>query len=102
MVMEKVKQQEKSKKPEVKKGEVKKDIYKFGKFNNRLLLIGLGFLVLGFLLMIGGGSDNPKIFSPAIFDFQRLTLAPILLTIGYMIEIYAIMYVPKDKESTNN
>ena len=100
--MEKGKQQEKSKKPELKKTEINKEIYRFSKFNNKLLLIGLGFLVAGFLLMIGGGTDDPKVFSPAIFDFQRLTLAPILLTIGYMVEIYAIMYVPKDKKSINN
>jgi hypothetical protein len=46
--------------------------------------------------MIGGGSDDPTKFSPEIFSFQRLTLAPILILIGYVIEIFAIMKKPKD------
>ena len=47
--------------------------------------------------MIGGGSDDPNKFSESLFDFQRLTLAPILLLVGYVIEIFAIMYRPKVK-----
>ncbi len=70
--------------------------FAFGKENYRLLLIGLGFLLLGYILMIGGGSDDPNVFSDKIFDFQRLTLAPILLIIGFVIEVFAIMIKPKD------
>jgi hypothetical protein len=70
--------------------------FAFTKENYRLMLIGLGFIVIGFILMIGGGSKNPQDFSPAIFDFQRLTLAPILILAGYVIEIFAIMKKPKD------
>ncbi|MEI6694529.1 MAG: DUF3098 domain-containing protein [Bacteroidota bacterium] len=70
--------------------------FAFGKENYRLLLIGLGFLLLGYILMIGGGSEDPKVFSDKIFDFQRLTLAPILLIIGFVIEVFAIMVKPKD------
>ncbi len=70
--------------------------FAFGKENYRLLLVGLGFLLLGYILMIGGGSDDPNVFSEKIFDFQRLTLAPILLIIGFVIEIFAIMKKPKD------
>lgn len=70
--------------------------FAFGKENYRLLLIGLGFLLVGYILMIGGGSEDPNVFSDKIFDFQRLTLAPILLIIGFVIEIYAIMKKPKD------
>jgi len=70
--------------------------FAFGKENYRLLLIGLGFLLAGYVLMIGGGSDDPNIFSDKIFDFQRLTLAPILLIIGFVIEVFAIMIKPKD------
>jgi hypothetical protein len=70
--------------------------FAFGKENYRLLLIGLGLIVLGFLLMIGGGSKDPKVFSMAIFDFQRLTLAPLLILAGYVVEIFAIMKKPKD------
>lgn len=91
--MEKNKQQEK-----IKKGEIKKINLPFSKLNYKLLLVGLGFLIAGFLLMIGGGAEDPKEFSPAIFDFQRLTLAPILLIIGYIIEVLAIMIEPKEQE----
>ena len=68
----------------------------FGKENYRLLLIGLAFIVAGFVLMIGGGSDNPKVFNEAIFNFQRITLAPLLILAGYVIEIFAIMKKPKE------
>ncbi len=70
--------------------------FAFGKENYRLLLVGLGFLLLGYILMIGGGSEDPNVFSDKIFDFQRLTLAPILLIIGFVIEVFAIMIKPKD------
>ena len=70
-------------------------MFAFGKDNYRLLLIGLGMIVLGFILMIGGGSDDPNKFNDAIFDFQRLTLAPILILSGYVVEIFAIMKKPK-------
>jgi len=70
--------------------------FAFGKENYRMLLIGLGFLLLGYILMIGGGSENPNVFSDKIYDFQRLTLAPILLIIGFVIEVFAIMVKPKD------
>ena len=75
---------------------VKTGEFAFGKENYRLLFIGLAFIVLGFILMIGGGSKDPKIFNPAIFNFQHITLAPILVLIGYVIEIFAIMKKPKD------
>jgi hypothetical protein len=70
--------------------------FAFGKENYRLLLVGLALIVLGFLLMIGGGSDDPKVFSHDIFNFRRLTLAPILILAGYVVEIFAIMKKPKD------
>lgn len=70
--------------------------FAFGKINYKLLLIGLVFLALGYILMIGGGSEDPNVFSPALFDFQRLTLAPLLLIIGFVIEIFAIMIKPKE------
>ncbi|MFA5782545.1 MAG: DUF3098 domain-containing protein [Bacteroidales bacterium] len=77
--------------------EQKKEIFTFGKQNYRLLLIGLAFLGLGYILMIGGGSDDPNVFSPALFNFQRLTLAPLLLITGFIIEIFAIMKRPKEQ-----
>jgi hypothetical protein len=70
--------------------------FAFGKENYRLMLIGLAFIVVGFLLMVGGGSADPKVFNPEIFSFRRITLAPILILAGYVIEIFAIMKRPKD------
>lgn len=70
--------------------------FAFGKENYRLMLIGLAFIVVGFLLMIGGGSDDPNKFSAELFSFRRLTLAPILILAGYVVEIFAIMKKPKD------
>jgi len=76
--------------PNVKIGE-----FAFGKENYRLMFIGLLFIIVGFLLMIGGGSDDPNVFNPDIFNFRRLTLAPLLILAGYAIEIFAIMKKPK-------
>ena len=67
----------------------------FGRDNYLWVIIGLAFLLVGFILMIGGGSDNPDVFNEAIFNFRRLTLAPILVLIGFGVQIYAIMKRPK-------
>ena len=71
--------------------------FAFSKKNYILLFVGLAFMASGLILMVGGGSEDPAQFSDEIFNFQRLTLAPILLAIGFIIEIFAIMY--KEKES---
>ena len=70
--------------------------FAFGRENYRLLLIGLALIVIGLLLMIGGGSKDPNVFSYGIFNFQRLTLAPILILAGFVVELFAIMKKPKD------
>jgi hypothetical protein len=67
----------------------------FTRQNYRLLIIGVLVIALGLILMIGGGSKDPTIFSDKIFNFQRLTLAPILILAGFIIEIFAIMKRPK-------
>lgn len=63
----------------------------FSKKNYRLMIIGLGVIVLGFILMIGGGSKDPDVFNPDIFNFRRIRLAPALVLIGFGIEISAIL-----------
>lgn len=70
--------------------------FAFGKENYRLMLIGLAVIVLGFVLMVGGGSDDPNVFNEGMFNFQRLTLAPLLILAGYIIEIFAIMKKSRD------
>lgn len=73
----------------------------FLKKNYRLMLIGLGVIVLGFILMIGGGSKDPDVFNPDIFNFRRIRLAPALVLIGFGIEIAAILLSFKNtKKST--
>lgn len=67
----------------------------FYKINYKILLIGLAVIALGFILMSGGGSDDPKVFSEAIFDFRRIRLAPTTVLIGFGITIYAILKNPK-------
>ena len=63
----------------------------FGKRNYRYLLIALSFITLGFILMSGGGSDNPNIFNPEIFSFRRIRLAPTFVLLGFVIGIYSIL-----------
>ena len=76
---------------------IEKDLqFAFGKENYRLMLIGLGVIAMGFILMVGGGSDDPNVFNKAIFNTQRLTIAPLLILAGYIIEIFAIMKKPRD------
>ena len=67
----------------------------FTKQNYMLLGIGFLIIVLGFVLMIGGKSDDPNVFNPEIFSFRRITLAPVIVLIGFAFEIYAIMKKPK-------
>ncbi len=68
----------------------------FNKEKYIIMLVGLGFIILGFLLMVGGGSDDPYKFSEEIFSDRRITLAPILVLLGFAIEIYAIMKTDKN------
>ncbi|MBC7605763.1 MAG: DUF3098 domain-containing protein [Burkholderiales bacterium] len=69
----------------------------FDKINYKILLIGIVIISLGFILMAGGGSDNPKVFSDAIFNFRRIRLAPTLVLIGFGVTIYSILKNPLKK-----
>lgn len=81
---------------ELKNSEKEQKPMPFGRDNYKWVLIGLVFLLVGFLLMIGGGSDNPDVFNEGMFNFRRLTLSPILILIGFGIQFYAIMKKPKE------
>lgn len=67
----------------------------FGKKNYMFMLIGIAVIALGFILMSGGGSDNPNVFNEEIYNFQRIRLAPTLVLIGLGIQVYAILLNPK-------
>ena len=66
----------------------------------KYLLVGLLVMVSGYILMCGGGSDDPEVFNYAMFDFRRIVAAPIVIVLGIIIEIVAIMGVfGKNKKS---
>lgn len=67
----------------------------FSKENYYIILAGIAVLTLGYLLMVGGGSDDPKEFNPEIFSAQRITVAPVTLLIGFGVVLYGIMKTPK-------
>tara|TARA_R110002049_G_scaffold37208_1_gene117496 strand:+ start:63440 stop:63694 length:255 start_codon:yes stop_codon:yes gene_type:complete len=69
----------------------------FGKKNYKFMFIGLACIALGFILMSGGGSDDPNVFNPEIFNWRRIRLAPTLVLIGFGIQIYAILLNPDKK-----
>ena len=72
----------------------------FDRTNFILLGIGFAIVVAGFILMSGGGSDNPAVFDTSIFNFRRIHLAPALVLLGFAIEIYAILVKPNEEENT--
>ena len=67
----------------------------FGKRNYRFMLIGIFLIALGFILMSGGGSENPRVWNEDIFNFRRIRLAPMLILLGMLVEVYAIMTKPE-------
>ena len=71
--------------------------FNFGKRNYQLMILGVIIIALGYLLMTGGKSEDPEVFSEAIFSFRRLTVAPVLILLGLFIEIFAILHKPKDE-----
>jgi len=73
------------------KKEEQKSEFLFGKKNYNIMLVGIAIISLGFILMAGGGSDDPAVFNDEIYNFRRIRLAPTLVLIGLAIEIYAIM-----------
>ena len=77
------------------KEQQQKPEFLFEKVNYKILLIGIAVITLGFILMSGGGSDDPKVFNESVFSFQRIRLAPTVVLIGFGITIYSILKNPK-------
>lgn len=77
--------------------DVKKISFAIPKESYKHILIGFGAVVIGFLLMMGGGSDNTAEFSREIFSFRRITLAPIVVLAGFIYIMWAIMRKPKEE-----
>lgn len=80
-----------------RKEEAKKNQFVFGKRNYLFMVTGLVFIALGFILMAGGGSDDPNVFNPEIYSWRRIRLAPALILIGFGLEVYAILLNPESK-----
>jgi hypothetical protein len=69
--------------------------FAFGKLNYIIMISGILLIVLGLVLLSGGGSPNPSEYSEAIFDNRRMVVAPMLMLAGFVFEVFAIMYRPK-------
>lgn len=65
--------------------------FALGEKNLKLLAVGFVVIIIGFILMAGGGSDDPNVFNEDIYSFRRITLAPIVVLAGFVFEVYAIM-----------
>ena len=70
--------------------------FPFGRENYILMLTGIALIFIGFVLMSGGGSEDPNVFDPSIFSARRITVAPILVMAGFVVEVFAIIKKPKD------
>jgi Protein of unknown function (DUF3098) len=79
-----------------KKDDGTKPGFALGRENYKLMAIGFAIIIVGFILMAGGRSDDPKVFSEDIFSFRRITLAPLIVLAGFIFEIYAIMKRPRN------
>ncbi len=68
------------------------------KKNVLYIIAGFAIMLLGYALMAGGGSDDPNVFNEEMFSFRRVVLAPVVIIIGMIVEIWAIMYVKKNNK----
>jgi membrane-bound ClpP family serine protease len=66
--------------------------------NYKFIWIGIAIVVIGFILMAGGRSDDPQVFNEAMFNTRRIVVAPVTVLAGFLFEIYAIMRKPKTEE----
>ena len=74
---------------------MKNNKFAFGKRNYKFMIVGIIFIALGFILMSGGGGDDPNVFNEEIYSFRRIRIAPLIVIIGFAIEIYAILTNPE-------
>ncbi len=69
----------------------------FGKENYKLFVIAVAVVIIGYLLMVGGGSDDPAVFNKdELFSTTRITIAPIVVLLGMGLGVYAILKKSKD------
>ena len=66
-------------------------------WNYKMIAAGVAVVVLGFILMAGGGSEDPNVFDESIYDFRHITLAPIVVLAGYVLRGYGVMKRHEEK-----
>ena len=71
----------------------------FGKRNYVIMIVGIAIILIGFVLMIGGGSDDPSVFNEEMYNFRRIRLAPTVVLIGLAVQVYAIMAKPEKNKN---
>ena len=72
----------------------------FDRENYILMIAGVALIFIGFMLMSGGKSADPHKFNyDEIYSFRRITLAPIVILLGFAVEVYAIMKKPKEDKA---
>ncbi len=81
-----------------RKEQAKNQSFIFERKNYKFMLIGAAFIALGFILMAGGGSDDPNVFNPEIYNWRRIRLAPAFVLIGFGFEVYAILLNPNKEK----
>jgi hypothetical protein len=74
--------------------------FAFGTKNYIMLLAGGGLMIIGYMLLAGGGSNDPNVFNPELFSTQRMVVAPLILLLGFIVVGVSILYHPEDKESS--
>ena len=80
--------------------DTKKAGFAFGRENYKILIIGVVIVVIGYMLMVGGGSDDPNQFhADEIFSTRRITVSPIVILTGFVVVIFGIMKKPKDEQN---
>lgn len=75
-----------------------KPTFVFTKYNYKWMFVGIGCIILGYLLMIGGGSKDPNVFNPEIYSWRRIRLAPSFVLLGLALQVYAILTWKKGKD----
>lgn len=78
--------------------ESEQSAFVFGRRNYIFMFIGIAFILVGYLLMAGGGSDDPNVYNPEIYSWRRIRLAPTLVLLGFAIQVYAILLNPYSKD----
>jgi uncharacterized membrane protein len=77
--------------------DTRKPGFAFGKENYKILIVGVVIVIIGYLLMVGGGSEDPTKFDAnEIFSFRRITLSPIVILAGFVVVLLGIMKKSKD------